>query len=73
MKKSLLRVIAAVAVLAPAMSANAALFDYNEQFDANSIHYNLNFQANDTSTTFNVTAGTDALTLAPTGLFGWLE
>ncbi len=78
MKKiSLLRVIAAVAVLAPVMSANAALFDYNEQFDANSIHYNLNFQANDTGTTvittFNGTAGTDALTLAPTGLFGFSD
>ncbi len=74
MKISLLRVIAAVAALAPAISANAALVDYHEHFDANSIHYNLNFQADDSIitviTTFNGTAGTDALTLVPTGLFG---
>jgi hypothetical protein len=78
MKKiSLLRVIAAVAVLTPAISANAALVDYNEQFVANNILYNLNFQADDTIitviTTFNGTAGTDALTLAPIGLFGYSD
>ncbi|MFI3198591.1 MAG: VPLPA-CTERM sorting domain-containing protein [Methylococcaceae bacterium] len=82
MKKiSLLRVIAAVAVLIPAISANAALFNYNQQFDSNNggVHFNLNFTANDTGntviTTFNgtagTTAGTDALTLiAPGGLGG---
>ena len=48
MKKSLFRVIVAAAVLSPAIPANAALIDYNEQFDdVSSIHYNLNFQAND--------------------------
>ena len=69
MKKSLFRVIVAAAVLSPAIPANAALINYNEQFDVSSIHYNLNFQANDTGTTiitnFNGTAGTDALTLSP--------
>ena len=77
MKKiSLLRVIAAVAVLTPAISANAALFNYNEQFDSNNgVHFNLNFTANDTGiteiTNFNGTAGTDVLTLiAPGGYPG---
>ena len=71
MKKSLFRVIVAAAVLSPAIPANAALINYNEQFDVSSIHYNLNFQANDTGTTvitnFSGTAGTDALTLSPVG------
>ena len=78
MKKSLLRVIATVAVLAPAISANAALFNYNEQFDGNGMHFNLNFTADDTVTTvitnFNGTAVTDDTTdtavltlLAPEG------
>ncbi|WP_262965686.1 PEP-CTERM sorting domain-containing protein [Methylobacter psychrophilus] len=75
MNKYLLRVIATVAVLAPAISANAAPYNYNEQFDANSIHYNLNFTADDTDitviTTFNGTADLDTLILAPTGLFGF--
>ncbi len=77
MKISLLRVIAAVAALAPVISANAALVDYNEQFVANNILYNLNFQADDTVPTeitiFNGTAGTDALTLAPIRLFGYSD
>jgi len=79
MKKiSLLRVIAAVAVLTPAISANAALFNYNEQFDNNGVHFNLNFTANDTGTTvitnFNGTADTDALTLiAPGGFPGGFD
>ncbi len=71
MKKSLLRVIAAVAVLTPAMSANAALINYNEQFDAYGTHFNLNFQASDTGTTVittaSGTAGTDALSLIDPG------
>ena len=78
MKKYLLRVIATVAVLAPAISANAALFNYNEQFDGNGMHFNLNFTAGDTAltviTNFNGTAVTDGTTdtvvltlLAPDG------
>ncbi|MEI6334168.1 MAG: hypothetical protein WCS87_06375 [Methylococcaceae bacterium] len=71
MKKSLLRVIAAVAVLAPAISANAALFNYNEQFDGNGMHFNLNFTADDTVptviTNFNGTADTAVLTLLAPG------
>lgn len=67
MKKSLLRVIAAVAVLVPTISANAALYNYTEQFDGNGMHFNLNFTADDTSTTvittFNGTADTDILIL----------
>ncbi len=73
MKKSLFRVMAAVAVLTPAISANAALFNYNEQFDNNGVHFNLNFTANDTGTTvitnFNGTADTDVLTLIAPGGF----
>jgi hypothetical protein len=74
MKKSLFRVIAAVAVLTPAISANAALFNYNEQFDSNNgVHFNLNFTANNTGiteiTSFNGTAGTDVLTLIAPGGF----
>ena len=73
MKKSLLRVITAVAVLAPAISANAALFNYNEQFDGNGMHFNLNFTADDTVPTvindFNGTAGTFVLTLLAPGVF----
>ena len=71
MKKSLLRVIAAVAVLTPAISAHASLLNYNEQFDGNGMHFNLNFQASDTGTTvittFNGTAGTDPLALIAPG------
>ncbi|MEI6334174.1 MAG: hypothetical protein WCS87_06405 [Methylococcaceae bacterium] len=66
MKKSLLRVIATVAILVSAISANAALFNYNEQFDGNGMHFNLNFTADDTVTTvitnFNGTAVTDGTT-----------
>ena len=75
MKKiSLFRVIAAVAALTPAISANAALFNYNERFDSiNGVHFNLNFTADDTGTTvitnFNGTAGTDVLTLIAPGGF----
>ena len=76
MKKiSLLRVITAVAVLTPTMSANATLFDYNEQFDADGIHYSLSFTADDTITTEVTalfgTAGPHALILAPLNLFGY--
>jgi hypothetical protein len=67
MNTSLLQFIAAVAMLAPAISANAALFNYNEQFEGNGMHFNFNFTADDTSTTvitdFNGTADTDVLTL----------
>lgn len=73
MNKSLLRFIASVAMLVPAFSANAALYNYNEQFDGNGMHFNLNFTADDTGTsvitTFNGTGDTDVLTLIAPGDF----